>query len=116
MDSTRRSEDSRPGPRSGTGTDVRPVTLRPHPPSHVPAAARPDRGSMSQSLLSDRRSLRTPADATAAELVDAQLGAAQRQLALARERLIAARRRVVALEEAVANWAEFARDARSQRV
>lgn len=68
---------------------------------------------MNQIVLSDRRGLRVSPDATAEELVDAQLGAAQRQLALARERLIAARRRVVALEEAVANWTEFARDARS---
>jgi hypothetical protein len=66
---------------------------------------------MTQILQSDRRGLRVPADATPVELVDAQLGAAQRQLALARERLIAARRRVVALEEAVANWTDFARDA-----
>ena len=63
---------------------------------------------MNQTLLSDRRGLRVPADATPGELVEAQLGAAQRQLVLARERLIAARRRVVALEDAVANWTEFA--------
>ena len=66
---------------------------------------------MSQTALSDRRGLRVPASATATELVDAQLGAAQRQLALARERLIASRRRVVALEEAVSNWTEFSRAA-----
>ena len=66
---------------------------------------------MNETLLTDRRAMRVPADATPVELVDAHLGAAQRQLALARERLIAARRRVVALEEAVANWTEFARDA-----
>ena len=66
---------------------------------------------MSQTVISDRRGLRVPADATATELVEAQRGAAQRQLALARERLIAARRRVVALEDAVANWTEFARAA-----
>jgi len=71
---------------------------------------------MSQTVLSDRRGLRVPADASPTELVDAQLGAAQRQLALARERLIAARRRVVALEEAVANWTEFARAAAATRV
>jgi hypothetical protein len=70
---------------------------------------------MNQTVLSDRRTTRVPADATAEELVDAQLGAAQRQLALARERLIAARRRVVALEEAVENWADFARSARGVR-
>jgi hypothetical protein len=69
---------------------------------------------MSQSLLSDRRGLRVSSDATPGELVDAQLGAAQRQLAMARERLIAARRRVVALEEAVANWADFSRTVRSR--
>ena len=72
---------------------------------------RPEEEAMSQTVLSDRRGLRVPADASPTELVDAQLGAAQRQLALARERLIAARRRVVALEEAVANWTEFARAA-----
>ena len=60
---------------------------------------RPEEEAMSQTVLSDRRGLRVPADASPTELVDAQLGAAQRQLALARERLIAARRRVVALEE-----------------
>ena len=68
---------------------------------------------MNQTLLPERRHLRVPADATPEELVDAQLGAAQQQLAIARDRLIAARRRVVALEEAVANWAEFARSAKS---
>jgi hypothetical protein len=72
---------------------------------------RPEEEAMSQTVLSDRRGLRVPTDATASELVDAHLGAAQRQLALARERLIAARRRVVALEEGVANWTEFARAA-----
>jgi hypothetical protein len=70
---------------------------------------------MNQIVLSDRRGLRVAPDATPEELVDAHLGAAQRQLALARERLIAARRRVVALEDAVANWTEFARDARTAR-
>jgi hypothetical protein len=70
---------------------------------------------MSQSLLSDRRGTRVPVDASAAQIVDAQLSAAQRQLALARERLIAARRRVVALEEAVANWADFSCEARKRR-
>ena len=68
---------------------------------------------MNQTVLSDRRGTRIPVDATAAELVDAQLGAAQRQLALARERLIASRRRVVALEEAVENWTQFARAVRA---
>jgi hypothetical protein len=68
---------------------------------------------MNQTALSDRRGMRVPVDATAAELVDAQLGAAQRQLAVARERLIASRRRVVALEDAVQNWAQFARDVRT---
>jgi hypothetical protein len=67
---------------------------------------------MNQTVLSDRRTTRVPAEASPEELVDSQLGAAQRQLALARERLIAARRRVVALEEAVANWTDFARSAR----
>jgi hypothetical protein len=66
---------------------------------------------MNQTVLSDRRGLRVPANATPTELIESQLGAAQRQLALARERLIAARRRVVALEEVVANWTEFAREA-----
>jgi len=68
---------------------------------------------MEQTTLTDRRGMRVPSDATAAELVDAQLGAAQRQLALARERLIASRRRVVALEDAVENWAHFAREVRT---
>jgi hypothetical protein len=70
---------------------------------------------MSQSVLSDRRSTRVPADATPTELVDANLGAAERQLAIARERLIASRRRVVALEEAVENWKDFARAARARQ-
>jgi hypothetical protein len=68
---------------------------------------------MNSTALPDRRCLRVSPDATPEELVDAQLGSAQRQLALARERLIAARRRVVALEEAVANWTEFSRAAAS---
>jgi hypothetical protein len=68
---------------------------------------------MNQTVLSDRRRLRVPADATPQELVDAHLGAAERQLAVARERLIAARRRVVALEEAVANWSELSRTTRA---
>ena len=71
---------------------------------------------MNQTLLSDRRGMRVAPDATPEDLVDAHLGAAERQLALAREHLIAARRRVVALEEAVANWTEFARAARTAHV
>src|SRR4051812_30466121 len=84
----------------------------PRPPNHRSVRG-PERGCMNQTAVSDRRALRVPADATAQELVDAQLGAAQRQLALARERLIAARRRVVALEEAVENWAHFSREVRT---
>jgi hypothetical protein len=68
---------------------------------------------MNQTLLPERRRLRVPTAATPEQLVDAHLGAAQRQLAIARDHLIAARRRVVALEEAVANWAEFAQSATS---
>ena len=70
---------------------------------------------MSNVDISDRRELRVHPDATPTELVDAHLGAAQRQLVLARERLIAARRRVTALEEAVANWTEFARAAQARQ-
>jgi hypothetical protein len=68
---------------------------------------------MNQTVMPDRRGARVPADATATQLLDAQLGAAQRQLAQARERLIASRRRVVALEEAVENWTHFARAVRT---
>jgi hypothetical protein len=66
-----------------------------------------------EQIAPDRRSIRVSDDAGPVELVEAHLGAAERQLATARERLISARRRVVALEEAVANWTELARAARS---
>ncbi|MGZ4677696.1 MAG: hypothetical protein ACXVJ7_05215 [Acidimicrobiia bacterium] len=60
-------------------------------------------------LISDRRGSRAAAGSPAAELVAANLHAAQCQLAAAREALIAARRRVVELENAVTNWHEFAK-------
>ena len=62
---------------------------------------------MTDSQTLDRRASRLAGEPTPAELIHAQLEAAQRQLAAARESLIAARRRVVALEDVVTTWSQF---------
>lgn len=62
---------------------------------------------MSDTLVTNRRHPAPPHDASALDLVGANMTAAQEQLTAARERLIASRRRVVQLEEAVGYWSEL---------
>ena len=57
----------------------------------------------------NRRSSRSWSDATPQAIAASYVAVAEQQLAAARDGLIAARKRVVALEEALANWQDFAR-------